>query len=57
MNFTEKTALVTVSGSGIGKSIALMFAQAGAKVVIFLASEKAAYVTGQVISCNGEMYV
>jgi len=57
MNFTGKTALVTGSGNGIGKSIALMFSQASAKVVIFLASDKAAYVTGQVISCNGGMYV
>lgn len=34
MNFNDKTALVTGSGSGIGRAIAVLLAQAGANVVI-----------------------
>jgi 3-oxoacyl-[acyl-carrier protein] reductase len=34
MNFNDKTALVTGSGSGIGRAIAVLLAEAGANVVI-----------------------
>lgn len=34
MNFTGKTALITGSGSGIGKSVAMMLADLGADIVI-----------------------
>ena len=53
MNFTGKTALVTGSGSGIGKSIALMFAQAGANVAINDVSQKDADSTAQEIESLG----
>ena len=49
MNFTGKTALVTGSGSGIGKSIAMMFAEAGANVVINDVSQKDAESAAQEI--------
>ena len=34
LNFTGKTALVTVAGAGIGKAVAIKFAQNGANVVL-----------------------
>ena len=33
-NFTGKTALVTGAGAGIGKAVAIKFAQNGANVVL-----------------------
>lgn len=53
MNFTGKTALVTGSGSGIGKSIAMMFAEAGANVVINDVSQKDAESAAQEIESLG----
>ena len=41
-----KTALVTGSSRGIGRAIAIAFAEAGAT----------AYITGQTLSINGGMY-
>ena len=34
LNFTGKTALVTGAGAGIGKAVAIKFAQNGANVVL-----------------------
>ncbi len=34
MNFTDKTALITGSGSGIGRSVAMMLAEMGANIII-----------------------
>ena len=53
MNFKDKTALVTGSGSGIGRSIALLLAQAGANVVINDISQKDAQSTAQEIQSLG----
>ena len=53
MNFKDKTALVTGSGSGIGRSIALLLAQAGANVVINDVSQKDAQSTAQEIQSLG----
>ncbi len=41
MNLADKVALVTGAGSGIGRSVALKFAAAGAKVVVADLSEEA----------------
>ena len=53
MNFKDKTALVTGSGSGIGKSIALLLAEAGANVVINDVSQKDADTTAQEVQFLG----
>jgi len=45
MDFTGKTALVTGSGSGIGKTIALQFAARGADIVVNDVSEENAKTT------------
>ena len=53
MNFRDKTALVTGSGSGIGKAIALLFAQMGAHVVINDVSQDDAQATAEKIQSSG----
>ena len=53
MNFSEKTALVTGSGSGIGRSIAMLLAEAGANVVVNDVSQKNADATAQEIQFLG----
>jgi 3-oxoacyl-[acyl-carrier protein] reductase len=53
MNFIDKTALVTGSGSGIGKAIALMLAKAGADVVINDVNQKDADATAGEIELLG----
>jgi 3-oxoacyl-[acyl-carrier protein] reductase len=53
MDFTGKTALVTGSGSGIGRSIALLLAEAGANVAINDVSPKGADATAQEIQLLG----
>ena len=39
MNFTDKVVIVTGSGAGIGRSAAIEFANAGAKVIVNSRSE------------------
>jgi 3-oxoacyl-(acyl-carrier-protein) reductase len=53
MNFSDKNALVTGSGSGIGRSIALLLAESGANVVINDVSQKDADATAQEIQLLG----
>jgi len=53
MNFSGKTALVTGSGSGIGRSIAMLLAESGANVVINDVSQKDADATAQEIQSLG----
>jgi 3-oxoacyl-(acyl-carrier-protein) reductase len=53
MNFTDKTALVTGSGSGIGRAIALLLAQAGANLVINDVSQDDAQATVEKIQSTG----
>lgn len=53
MNFTDKTALVTGSGSGIGRAIALLLAQAGANLVINDVSQDDAQATVDKIQSTG----
>lgn len=51
MNFTGKTALVTGSGSGIGKAIALLLAEQGADVLVNdISTENAAQTVGEIIA-------
>jgi len=53
MNFSDKTALVTGSGSGIGRCIAMLLAQCGANVVVNDVSRKDADATAQEIQFLG----
>jgi len=48
-----KTAIVTGAGSGIGRSIALVFAKQGARVVLLDVSESAAHAVGSEIDAMG----
>jgi 3-oxoacyl-(acyl-carrier-protein) reductase len=53
MNFNDKTALVTGSGSGIGRSIAMLLAEFGANVVVNDVSQEDADATAQEIEFLG----
>ena len=53
MNFTDRTALVTGSGSGIGRAIALLLAQTGANVVVNDVSRDDAQATVEKIQSSG----
>ena len=49
MNFTEKTAIVTGSGSGIGKAIALLLARQGADVLVNdISADNASQTAGEI---------
>ncbi len=51
----NKTAAVTGSGSGIGKAVALLFAQQGATVHVMDVNEEAVTVTvNEIVSANGK---
>src|SRR3569623_379968 len=56
-NLTNKTAIITGGGSGIGKAIAVLFAQQGAKVHIVDLDEKAATETVQEIGANASYHI
>ena len=53
MNFTDKIALVTGGGNGIGRATALGFAQRGAAVVVVDRDEAAAKETADTIDQGG----
>ncbi|MEX2416154.1 MAG: glucose 1-dehydrogenase [Paenibacillaceae bacterium] len=55
MRLAGKIALITGSGSGIGRSSALLFAQEGAKVVVNdLNAEKGAETVREILTASGE---
>jgi len=66
LSFGRESSHVTGSSQGIGKAVAIGLSQVGATVlvtgtnpeevadaIVFLASDKATFITGQVISVNG----
>jgi len=53
MTLQNKIALITGSGRGIGKAIALHFAREGADVVVSLCSPAANMIRGQTIIVDG----
>ena len=53
MKLKDKVALITGAGSGIGRAIATLFAQEGARVIVNDLSEKAARETVEVLGAAG----
>ena len=48
-----KVAVVTGAARGIGQALAQRFAEHGATVVLFLASDEAEFITGQTMHADG----
>jgi len=48
-----RIAIVRGASSGVGRGAAKRFAEEGAKVIAFLASEGAGYINGQTICIDG----
>lgn len=53
MTVKDKVALITGAASGIGKEIAILFAQAGAKVVVADLDKRAAEATAADLRASG----
>jgi len=55
LSLEGKVAIVTGSGGirGIGRATALTFAEAGADVALFLATDASRMITGQIIIVDG----
>lgn len=54
MNFTGKTALITGSGSGIGRATALMFAEKGASIMVSDVNEAGGMETVKLVEEKGQ---
>ncbi len=60
MDFKDQTVLVTGASRGIGRAIAIQFAEHGAslaKAIVFLSSEGTDYLTGCIVDINGASYL
>lgn len=53
MRLKDKVAIITGAGLGMGREASILFAQEGAKVVVFDLNEKAAKETAAIIEKNG----
>ncbi len=54
MNFTDKIALITGSGSGIGRATAIMFAEKGAHIMVSDINEKGGLETVKMVEAIGQ---